>query len=112
MNSTNGKYLILWDFTGRPLSTFYEVLAELTNGGGLHYVQKSVYIASDADLAQDLVALCRYYGAGTINAVALADGSLDQAADRKAAEGRIADLHVARLHRRGRKPGLKKKGRK
>lgn len=109
--ASNTRWLILWDFSGRPLSTFYQVLDELVNGGRLKYIQKSVYLARDAETAQDLVALCRYYGAGTINAVAVVENSLDQAADRRAAEARIAALHTERLKRRGRKPTMKRRKR-
>lgn len=108
-NSAHSGFLILWDFSGRPLSTFYQVLDELLAGGGLKFIQKSVYLAADAETAQDLVALCRYYGAGTINAVAVVENSLDQAADQRAAEARIAALHTERLKRRGRKPTVKRK---
>ena len=82
----------------------------LINGGGLRLVQKSVYIAKDAEDAADLVELLEWYRAANVKAIPILEGSLDQVTDRRAARERIAALHVPQ--KRGRKPALKGKERR
>lgn len=104
MSVKKQQWLIAWDFPQRPKSTFYDVLAKEFGRGALRFVQQSVYLVRDVETARDLRALARWYGASRIEAFSV-DGVLveDAAADRLA-ESRIADLHAARLKRRGRKP--------
>lgn len=112
INSATGKWLVLYDFNPKPSSSaFWSVLDELVNQGGLKYVQKSVYIAKDKADALDLVALLEWYRASDIKAVPIGEGSLNDAADQRAAEARIAALHTERLKRRGRKPTAKRRKR-
>lgn len=105
------KHLVLWDFPERPKSTFYDVLDAEFREGGLEFVQQSVYLVRDEETARLLRELARWYGASRVEAFSVAGVLTDDATADRAAETKIADVHAARLKRRGRKP-KKLKGRK
>ena len=103
------QFLVLWDFPERPKSTFYDVLDAEFRDGGLRFVQQSVYWVRDEETARVLRALARWYGASRVEAFCVTGALADNAAADRDAENKIADVHAARLKRRGRKPTLKRR---
>jgi len=100
---------VAWDFGERPKSTFYEILAQEFAPPAVQYIQRSVVVAHGSETAQNLSALCRWYGANVaafaINGRTLGDGMSERAADEY-----IPRIHQQRLSRRGPKRKLSRRG--
>jgi hypothetical protein len=99
------RWLVAWDFRERPKSTFYDILASEFAPPTVQYVQRSVVIAYGTETAQNLRALCRWYGAN-VEAFAINGHTLGDVKSERASEEYIARVHQQRLGQRGRKPKL------
>lgn len=92
------RYLVAWDFAGRPKSTFYEVLAQ--EFGDVQRTQKSVAVCKDDFTARRLRALLEWYGA-KVCAYAVNETSLDDTDGEATAF--VQRVHAARKAKQGRR---------
>ncbi len=101
------KYIVTWDFSKKPSSSFYRLLTNECGtshaGGDYELIQRSVALCRDDFIASRIAALAEHYG-GKVNCFGVQREGIDDRAREEATAFVDRILHQRR-HRQGRRLG-------